>query len=111
MSDDEKIILKLLSYFLPSAYILLGFPLAVKLIGPNSTYGFRTAKTLESASVWYSVNFIGGLSMIIAGVVSIALITSLYKRPHASPLTKLIISAIISVSLLIIAIIFAFWLG
>lgn len=111
MKDDEKAVLKLLSYLLPLALIPIGIPFALKRIAPNSAYGIRTARTLEDPSIWYSVNFVGGLAFIIAGLLSIAFIFLLYRRSKASPLIKLIISYTISIALLIVAIIAAFWLG
>ena len=49
-------------------FIILGIPLVLNKIGPNSFYGFRTAKSLSDPKTWYAVNHIGGIDVCIAGV-------------------------------------------
>lgn len=111
MKDDEKAALKFLSYLLPLTFIPLGLPLALKLISPNGAYGIRTTRTLESPSIWYSVNFVGGVSLMLAGLLSIMLISLLYRGSKAGPLIKLVLSFVVSIVFLIVAIGFAFWVG
>jgi uncharacterized membrane protein len=48
-------------------FIILGIPLALSKIGPNGVYGFRTSKTLSDPQIWYAVNRVGGIDLMIAG--------------------------------------------
>jgi hypothetical protein len=58
-----------ISLFVPAALVgVLAVPLALKLVPPNRIYGFRTAKTLASRDLWYRVNRIAGLTLILAAV-------------------------------------------
>jgi uncharacterized membrane protein len=63
----------------------LGVPLALGRVPPNSTYGFRTARTLSDPAVWYAVNRSSGQDLIVAGVViavtAIAMASLLRGRP------------------------------
>jgi uncharacterized membrane protein len=56
--------------------VLLGCPLYLAAIPPNSIYGFRVGKTLGSNEVWYAVNRTAGLELMLAGglVAGIALL-------------------------------------
>ena len=110
MKDDEKLVFKFLSFLLPATYVPIGIPLALKLIPPGGAYGFRTKTTLANSDVWYSVNFIGGFSLVVAGLLSLSLIYLLHRNSTGS-FAKLIVSYAISILFLIIAIIFAFCLG
>ena len=49
-------------------FVALGVPLAMKKVPPNAWYGFRTARTLASPEVWYTVNRSSGRDLILAGV-------------------------------------------
>src|SRR5687767_5234373 len=49
--------------------MLLGAPLALEKVAPNRWYGFRTRKTLASASVWYPINRVLGWDLLAAGAV------------------------------------------
>ena len=55
------------SYVIWTIVILLAVPLALKLIGPNHFYGFRSQLTLANDSVWYRGNSFLGYALIIAG--------------------------------------------
>jgi uncharacterized membrane protein len=46
-----------------------GVPLALGRVRPNSTYGFRTAKTLSDPAIWYAANRFAGIDLIGVGLV------------------------------------------
>lgn len=60
----------MLGYFVSTIIFVLGIPLVLGMVEPNSIYGFRTAQTLADESVWYQLNTIAGWGMIAAGVCS-----------------------------------------
>ena len=66
---NEHCSLTLLFAFIGTLFIVIGLPLAFEKIGPNSVYGFRTAKTMSDPRVWYSVNRIGGIDFCISGTI------------------------------------------
>ena len=49
---------------------IIAVPLALRLIGPNAWYGFRTPATLADPALWYSVNAFAGRTMLAAAAVS-----------------------------------------
>lgn len=61
----------ILGNFLPLAalLILLGLPLTLRKIPPNSWYGVRTLLTLENRNAWYDLNERGGKVMVGWGIV------------------------------------------
>lgn len=50
-------------------FIALSIPLIQERVPPNSTYGFRTKKTLSDPKIWYAINRISGLDLLIAGAL------------------------------------------
>jgi uncharacterized membrane protein len=50
-------------------FIALSLPLIQQRVPPNSVYGFRTAKTLSDAKIWYEINRISGIDLLIAGAL------------------------------------------
>ncbi|MFN2609573.1 MAG: SdpI family protein [Actinomycetota bacterium] len=53
---------------------MVSIPLILRWIGPNSWYGFRTQKTLSSREIWFPVNAFAGWALLIACVVSAAIL-------------------------------------
>ncbi|MEO7804445.1 MAG: SdpI family protein [Actinomycetota bacterium] len=48
----------------------VSIPLIFRWIGPNSWYGFRTARTLADRETWFAVNAFCGWALLIASLVS-----------------------------------------
>ena len=113
MTDLEKAFshIYFLCYFLPVTLVVIGLPLALKHIEPNGTYGFRTSKTLADPEVWYSVNMIGGISFVIAGIISIVLLAAIQKYWITSPMIKFYVGFTLPLVLLLIAVWVAFKFG
>lgn len=57
-------------------FVLLGIPLALDKVPPNSLYGFRTPKTQSGPGIWYPANRFAGGSLIVAGA-AVAILTAL----------------------------------
>jgi uncharacterized membrane protein len=53
--------------------VILGVPLALSKVRPNSIYGFRVQKTLADPAVWYKVNAFLGKGVVICGIAMIVL--------------------------------------
>ena len=54
----------------PSLFIALGLPLALRLVPRNWVYGLRTTRTLWTAKeTWYAQNAIAGIVLIGVGTV------------------------------------------
>ena len=57
-------------------FVWLSIPLIRNRVPPNRFYGFRTAKTLSDAKIWYEVNHISGIDLFLAGVfITVASVT------------------------------------
>ncbi len=111
LTKDEKKALEIVAYLLPAIITPLGFPLALKLIPPGGAYGFRTAKSLESLEAWYSMNFVGGIGLTIAGLLSLAFVYSLHKGERSGSIRKLFTSLAFCLFAIFIAIAGTLWLG
>ena len=61
--------LRVLFVGLPALLLVLGIPLALKLVPPNRFYGYRTSTTFSSLEAWYQINFATGLALIAAAIV------------------------------------------
>jgi len=58
-------------------------PLILRLVPPNSSYGFRADLTRSSADIWYSANAFLGWAMLVAAVTSagaLVILPSTVKR-------------------------------
>ena len=53
---------------------VIALPLALRWVGPNRFYGFRTRATLSDRALWYSANAFAGWALFFAAFVSAALI-------------------------------------
>ncbi len=49
--------------------LVLGIPLYLGKVPPNSLYGLRTRKTLENKEIWYRANRFAGLVLVLGGGV------------------------------------------
>jgi hypothetical protein len=64
-------------FAIPSAlFLVLGLPLVLGLVPPNPVYGLRTRRTLADPASWYRANRRGGLAMIAAGGLYLAVAAS-----------------------------------
>ena len=70
---NEKIAIYM-SYFISFLVTVIGLPLALKFVEPNSWYGVRTAKTMQDQDIWYAVNFSAGLGLVLSGLICCGLI-------------------------------------
>ena len=50
-------------------FIALSIPLIKGRVPPNAFYGFRTAKTLSDSKIWYEINRLSGIDLLIAGAL------------------------------------------
>jgi hypothetical protein len=69
-------------FIIPALAVLItALPLAFGLISRNPYYGFRNAKTLSDAKVWYRVNRIGGWGMSLSSLCYLV-VADLYPAVH-----------------------------
>ena len=47
----------------------LAVPLIQNRVPPNRFYGFRTPKTLSDPKIWYEVNRVSGVDILLAGAL------------------------------------------
>jgi uncharacterized membrane protein len=60
-------------FFMAALLVGLSIPLVQGKVPPNSTYGFRTSKTLADPSIWYEANRFAGRVSITVSIVMIFL--------------------------------------
>lgn len=53
---------------------IVSIPLALRWVGPNSFYGFRTPTTLANPYIWYSANAFAGWALLASAAASAALV-------------------------------------
>ncbi|MBN2556482.1 MAG: SdpI family protein [Anaerolineales bacterium] len=79
---------------------LLGVPMALGRVEPNSLYGFRVRATLDDAELWYPANRYAGRRLIEAGIVStlaavgFTLLPDLSEDAYAWAYTGLMLTAL-----------------
>ena len=67
-------------------FVGLSIPLIRGRVPPNSTYGFRTAKSLSDPKIWYEINHISGVDLLIAGVlIMLGSVAMLFLGQHLQP--------------------------
>jgi uncharacterized membrane protein len=76
-------------------YVAIGIPMVMKLIPPNSIYGYRTPRTLNDETVWYTVNANTGLAFIICGVICAVTVLAISRSDLNPSLQSMVGTAII----------------
>ena len=77
----------------------LSVPLILQKVPPNRIYGFRSKRTLGDEEVWYRVNRLGGVFLMLSslGTLAASLVPVLSAWPDvgsvASTLTGVVISS------------------
>ena len=67
-------------------FIALSIPLIQERVPPNSFYGFRTAKSLSDPKVWYAINRMSGIDLLIAGaLISLGSVAMLFLGQDLQP--------------------------
>jgi hypothetical protein len=51
--------------------IAISVPLVLEKVPPNRLYGSRTPKTLSNSDIWYEANYKGGITLLVASLISI----------------------------------------
>jgi uncharacterized membrane protein len=57
---------------LPLLLLGLSVPMVLGRVQPNLWYGVRTPKTLASKEIWYRANRLGGVYLIVATLIALA---------------------------------------
>jgi uncharacterized membrane protein len=58
--------------------VVLGIPLMMRRVPPNSLYGCRTRRTLEDPDLWYLANEILGQHLLVGGILIAAVALANY---------------------------------
>ena len=82
---------------LPLIFVLIGVPMAMDLVPPNSFYGIRTQETLASEELWYAANSAAGTAAILSGLIATAINISVVRSASATPGLKLHISFVTTI--------------
>ena len=77
------------------AFILVAIPLALRKIGPNVVYGYRTRATLASEDVWYEANAYFGRRLIAASLCGALAAWALYVWRPVPPAVFLPVSLVV----------------
>ncbi len=78
----------LIGCVVPLVIVVLSIPVILGKVHPNSTYGFRTPKTLSSQDVWYPANRAAGWFMLAAAAISICFNLVLWWTVPEWPLNR-----------------------
>jgi uncharacterized membrane protein len=67
-------------------FIVLSIPLIQKRVPPNSFYGFRTTKSLSDSKIWYEINRLSGIDLLLAGaLISLGSVVMLFLGQGLQP--------------------------
>ena len=67
-------------------FIALSIPLIQERVPPNSFYGFRTAKSFSDSKIWYEINRLSGIDLLIAGaLISLGSVAMLFLGRGLQP--------------------------
>jgi hypothetical protein len=102
----------MLSAVLPALLLVLGIPLALRVVPPNRFYGYRTATTFASPEAWYRINFATGLALIAAGLASGICVYLLSQgmfalKPEARVMASILLTGLITLLCLIPVVIYS----
>ncbi len=83
--------------------ILVALPLALRKVGPNVVYGYRTRATLADEDVWYEANAYFGSRLIVASLCGSAAAWALYLYQPLPPDLFLPVSLLVLVAPTLVA--------
>jgi uncharacterized membrane protein len=83
--------------------ILVALPLALRKVGPNVVYGYRTRATLTNEDVWYEANAFFGKRLILASLCGAAAAWALYVWKPLPPDVFLPVSLVVLVAPTLVA--------
>jgi uncharacterized membrane protein len=83
--------------------ILVAIPLALRKVGPNVVYGYRTRATLASEDVWYEANAYFGRSLIVACLLGSLAAWGLYALRPFPPDVFLPVSLVVLIAPTLVA--------
>jgi hypothetical protein len=90
--------------------LIVALPLVIGVIPRNRFYGFRTRRTLSNDDVWYPVNRIAGLAILVASAVYWAIaITHPYDRAAADNFSVWLLHLAAFVFPLVVGLLVAGW--
>lgn len=70
---DPKGLISYIPFVLPILTIVTALPLVMQKVPPNWWYGFRTRRTLSDPDIWYRANYLGGIGLLYAGIISLTI--------------------------------------
>jgi uncharacterized membrane protein len=82
---------------------LVALPLALRKVGPNVVYGYRTRATLASEDVWYEANAYFGSRLLVACLCGAAAAWALYVYRPLPPDVFLPVSLVVLVAPTLVA--------
>jgi|GEM_PF-3155310 len=77
--------------YLPLLLVVIGLPMALKLVPPKGIYGIRTPETLANAAMWHMSNIRAGVTGIVAGLASTILNVIVANSPAMTDARKTIV--------------------
>lgn len=83
--------------------ILIAIPLALRKVGPNVVYGYRTRATLSDEDVWYDANAYFGSRLIVACICGVVAAWALYVLKPFPPDLFLPVSLVVLVAPTLVA--------
>ena len=99
--------MNIIPFFMCILFIALGYPLANKMVSPNSWYGLRTPTTLSNPETWYAANVLGGKAMMVAGGISFIVVSLMYLLWSGSDDLRLLVGIIVPTFALLIGVVWA----
>jgi uncharacterized membrane protein len=88
---------------LSAVMILVALPLALRKVGPNVVYGYRTRATLSNEDLWYEANAHFGRRLIVASLCGSAAAWALYVTRPLPPDVFLPVSLVVLVAPTLVA--------
>ena len=93
--------LSALAFGLPVLTTALFLPLALRMVGPNSIYGYRTARSLSSPEAWYAANATAGWCGVAFSILSLILTFLIVRTEIAGGRNRYLVSIQLFVGLML----------
>lgn len=87
---------------LPVLTALLSLPLALRLIGPNPVYGYRTSTSMASPELWYKANAYAGWLGFAFSIVAFVINLYLLRSSSVNPEQRRFIAVVVFAALMLV---------
>lgn len=90
-------------FLISGLFVVVGIPLAMKMVPQNGWYGVRTTETMSNKEIWYRANAFMGKGTVASGILSLLILLALDRFWTGAPLIERVVGLIVPLGVFAVA--------